>query len=240
MALFGDKGGFVEQAIVPEIGAHAAGGRAGKGIFKGGHMPGKGVTLRRGAAHAKEMGASVPDKPMIFLKAGSTATVLRDIPLFHGSKDIHHELEIALRFGSTPDASGRLQFDGAAIAIDLTARDIQAELKKNSHPWTLAKSFKYSCPISAFASLPAEIPHFKFELKVNGETRQSGDTHDMVFDFETLRAYVCENFPVEPGDLLLTGTPSGVAALKAGDKATAWFESVNGGHQKVSMEWNFR
>lgn len=189
-------------------------------------------------AHAKEMGSAVPAKPMIFLKAGSAASQQRDIPLYSGSKDVHHELEIALRFGSTADSEGRLQFDGAAVALDLTARDIQAELKANAHPWTLAKSFKYSCPLSAMVALPSEIPHFKFELTVNGETRQKGDTHDMVFDFETLRKYVVDNFPVEPGDLLLTGTPEGVAALKPGDKASAWFKSTD--NHEVRMEWVFR
>lgn len=202
-------------------------------------------------AHAKEMGTAVPTKPMIFLKAGSGATFQRDVPLFPASKDIHHELEIALRFGPTADSDGRLMFDGAAIALDLTARDIQAELKANQHPWTLAKSFRKSCPLSSMVALPLEapeisagsatvsnVPHFKFELKVNGELRQRGDTHDMIFDFETLRRYVYDHFPVEPGDLLLTGTPEGVAALKAGDTATASCESTDG--HKVSMEWVFR
>lgn len=188
--------------------------------------------------HAKEMGAAVPTKPMIFLKAGSTATVSRDVPLFTGSKDIHHEVEIALRFGSTPDANGKLLFDGAAVALDLTARDLQAEAKKGGLPWTLAKSFRHSCPISAMVAISNQVPHFKFELEVNGEKRQKGDTNDMIFDFETLRLYVQENFPVEPGDLLLTGTPEGVAALKAGDKVAAWFESS--ANHKVRMEWIFR
>ncbi len=189
-------------------------------------------------AHAKEMGVPIPLKPMIFLKAGSSATLKRDVPLYEASKDIHHELEIALRFGATADSAGKLQFDGAAVSIDLTARDIQAELKAGSQPWTLAKSFKYSCPLSAMVALPADIPHFKFELTVNNEVRQRGDTKDMIFDFETLRNYVCENFPVEPGDLLLTGTPSGVGQLKAGDVASAWFKS-EAGHE-VRMEWVFR
>jgi 2-keto-4-pentenoate hydratase/2-oxohepta-3-ene-1,7-dioic acid hydratase in catechol pathway len=184
------------------------------------------------------MGAPVPEKPMIFLKAGSSATGTREVPLYSGSKDIHHELEIALRFSDSTDASGRLQFDAAAISLDLTARDIQTELKKNAHPWTHAKSFRFSCPISAMVSIPSEVPHFKFELAVNRSVRQRGDTQDMIFDFETLRKYVFDNFPVEPGDLLLTGTPEGVAALHPGDQASAWLESTSG--HKVQMEWVFR
>jgi acylpyruvate hydrolase len=192
---------------------------------------------RNYAAHAKELGHSVTAKPMIFLKAGSCGAVARDIPLWRGSNDIHHEVEIALRFGNLPDLKGKLQFDGAAIALDLTARDIQTELKANSHPWTLAKSFRHSCPLSAIVSIPPMAPHFKFTLDVNGETRQRGDTRNMLFDFETLRNYVFDNFPVEPGDLLLTGTPEGVAALKPGDRANASFESTEG--HKMQMQWVF-
>lgn len=194
-------------------------------------------------AHAKEMSAAIPTHPMIFLKAGSCATFRRDVPLFAASNDIHHEVEIALRFGSSADSLGHLHFDGAAVALDLTARDIQAELKTQSHPWTLAKSFKYGCPISSMIALSSqavsnEVPHFKFGLTVNGNVRQNGDTRDMIFDFATLRTYVCERFPVEPGDLLLTGTPSGVAPLKPGDIASAWFKSELG--HEVQMEWTFR
>jgi acylpyruvate hydrolase len=189
-------------------------------------------------AHAKEMGAAVTSKPMIFLKAGSSASLERDVPLYAGSKEIHHELEIALRFGPDLDAAGQLQFNAAAVALDLTARDIQAELKTNSHPWTLAKSFKHSCPLSAMVAITSTVPHFEFQLTVNDVLRQTGNTRDMIFDFETLRRYVCENFPVEPGDLLLTGTPSGVASLKPNDTANASFKS-DAGHE-VRMEWVFR
>ena len=188
--------------------------------------------------HAKEMGADLPEKPLVFLKAGSTSTTLRDVPLFTGSKDIHHEIEIALRFGSVPDSSGHLLFDGAAIALDLTARDLQSEAKAGGLPWTSAKSFPHSCPISGMMAVSGDVPHFQFELEVNGEPRQKGDTRNMIFDFETLRVYVQKNFPVEPGDLLLTGTPQGVAALKPGDTATARLESST--QQRIRMEWIFR
>ena len=188
--------------------------------------------------HAKEMGAELPKKPLVFLKAGSTLTTLRDVPLFAGSKDIQHEVEIALRFGSTPDSNGHFLFDGAAVALDLTARDLQTEAKAGGLPWTAAKSFPHSCPISAMMGLSEEVPHFRFELEVNGEPRQKGDSRNMIFDFEMLRTYVQKNFPVEPGDLLLTGTPQGVAALKPGDKAIARLEASTS--QKIRMEWIFR
>ncbi len=182
--------------------------------------------------HAKELGNTVPENPLIFLKAGSTVTLKDEFSLPTHSDDVHHELEIALRFG--PD----LEFDAAHLALDLTARDLQNKLKAAGQPWTLAKSFKESCPLSKPMPLPPAIPHFEFELKVNGEVRQRGNTRDMVFDFETLRRYVLDRFPVCPGDILLTGTPAGVARLNRGDKILATARSV-AGHELRAM-WRVR
>lgn len=194
---------------------------------------------RNYGAHAKELGNDVPTTPLVFLKAGSTAVAEGPVDLASKlSQDIHHEVEIALRFGPHRDGHGHLFFEAAGLALDLTARDIQTRLKNAGQPWTLAKSFRESCPLSRFVSLPQQTPDFQFLLTVNGETRQSGDTRDMVFSFETMRRYVQENFPVEPGDVLLTGTPSGVARLQAGDRAKASFRSSLG-HELVA-EWVFR
>jgi 2-keto-4-pentenoate hydratase/2-oxohepta-3-ene-1,7-dioic acid hydratase in catechol pathway len=195
--------------------------------------------------HAKELGNTVTETPLVFLKARSCAVTEKQVPLWMGSADIHHEVEIALRFGAerSPE-DGLLSFDAVAIALDLTARDLQNELKKKSLPWTLAKSFLASCPISAFHPLskfsPAQataLPHFTFDLHVNGELRQKGDSGDMIFSPAHLRRYVQENFPVMPGDVLLTGTPAGVAALKIGDTATASLRSETG--QEIRMDWEF-
>ncbi len=193
---------------------------------------------RNYGAHAKEMGSDLPSKPMIFLKAGSTVTFESDVTLYRGSADIHHEIEIALRFGKKPDANGLLEFDRVALALDLTARDLQTELKKESHPWTLAKSFRESCPMSAALEISNPPPRFEFELVVNGERRQRGDTKNMLFNFEELRVYVLAAFPVVPGDWLLTGTPEGVGPLKPGDHATAALKSATG--QTLSSAWRFR
>lgn len=170
--------------------------------------------------HAKELDNEVPTKqPLIFLKAGSCAHHDQLITLPSLSNEIHYELELALRFGQD------LQFEAAGLALDLTARDIQKELKTQGHPWTLAKSFRESCPLSEFVNVPPEIPHFDFELQVNGQTRQKGKTHEMIFNFEVLRIFILEHFPVRPGDLLLTGTPTGVSILKAGDHLEAFARS---------------
>lgn len=193
---------------------------------------------RNYGAHAKEMGAAVPTTPMIFLKSGDTATSEGYVDLPKFSRDVHHEVEIAMRFGSRLDGHGHLLFESLALALDLTARDIQAELKALSHPWTLAKSFIQSCPISQFIPVPDKLPTFDFELKVNGSLRQRGSSRDMIFDFETLRRYVQDRFPVQPGDLLLTGTPEGVAKLSSGDVATAALRSTTG--HELTAEWLFR
>ena len=171
---------------------------------------------RNYADHAKELANQVPqssENPMIFLKAGSSIVEEASFALPAFSNDIHHELEIALQFDHT------LHFSHLTLALDLTARDIQEKLKQKAHPWTLAKSFRSACPIGPLLPIPTglDLQNLRFTLKVNGRIRQSGSTRDMIFGAETLRQYVVERFPVMPGDLLLTGTPAGVARLKPGD-----------------------
>jgi 2-keto-4-pentenoate hydratase/2-oxohepta-3-ene-1,7-dioic acid hydratase in catechol pathway len=174
---------------------------------------------RNYADHAKELGNQAPDAtstPMIFLKAGSSIVFDQStfaLPSF--SRDVHHEVEVAVQFGADQKLSG------IAIALDLTARDLQNELKAKGHPWTLAKSFRHACLLGPIAPLPGSIDNLEFSLKVNGEIRQQGSTHDMIHSFERLRTYVCERFPVVENDLLLTGTPAGVGPLKAGDRLEA-------------------
>lgn len=171
--------------------------------------------------HAKELGNQIPAagaEPMIFLKAGSTIVANGEkfeLPAF--SNDVHHELEVALRFGPN------LDFTEITLALDLTARDVQARLKNLGHPWTLAKSFRASCPLGPFVSITKELnlQNLEFSLRVNGQLRQSGNTKDMIHSAENLRRYVVERFPVQPGDLLLTGTPAGVSALHSGDQLEA-------------------
>lgn len=182
---------------------------------------------RNYADHAKELGNAVPTEPMIFLKAGSTATFGNTIQIPSWQPQIHHEVELALHFGKD------LKIDAAAIALDLTDRDKQNELKAKGHPWTLAKSFKGSCPLSDFFPVHGldELKNLEISLKVNGELRQKGSTSQMIFSLETLIEFVLKHFPVRPGDLLLTGTPAGVASFKSGDILEAEV------HGKVKLLW---
>lgn len=181
---------------------------------------------RNYADHAKELGHAVPSSqgdPMIFLKAGSSVVAHGEsfrLPSF--SNDVHHEVEVAFRFGAN------LEFDAVTIALDLTARDLQAKLKANAHPWTLAKSFQASCPLGPLVALPPGLDPaaLEFSLEVDGELRQRGSTRNMIHPIAKLRTYVLERFPVVPGDLLLTGTPVGVAQLRSGQKLLARIDGL--------------
>lgn len=169
---------------------------------------------RNYAEHAKELGNEIPSEPMIFLKAGSTAMVAaKEIQLPDWVTDVHHEVELALRFDEN------LQISEACIALDLTERDKQNKLKAKGHPWTLAKSFTGSCPLSNFFAVTdlEELKNLNITLKVNSEISQNGNTSQMIFPLEKLVEYVKKHFPVVAGDLLLTGTPSGVGPIKEGD-----------------------
>jgi acylpyruvate hydrolase len=186
--------------------------------------------------HAKELGNEVPKTPLIFLKAG-TCTLNSGFPLVlpTWSSDIHHEVELALQFGDG------LKIVRGCIALDLTLRDIQTELKKNVHPWTLAKSFKNAAPLGSFFEIEnlQSISDLKLRLTVNGEVRQEARVSEMVFPPETLATYVIERFPVTSGDLLLTGTPKGVGPVQDGDELIAEvLQLQDGKEQSLSLgQW---
>lgn len=164
--------------------------------------------------HAAELGNEVPDQPMIFLKSGSTLQPdLNEIIFPDWVKDVHHEVELALQF------SEKMEIENAYLAIDFTERTLQSQLKQRGHPWTLAKSFPGASAISPpipFQSLK-DLTSLHFELYVNNELRQKGNTSDMIFDIHQLVSYVKAHFPVCPGDLLLTGTPEGVGSIQNKD-----------------------
>jgi acylpyruvate hydrolase len=173
---------------------------------------------RNYADHAKELGNALPSAPLIFLKAGSTASVgAANFVLHADALEVHHELELGLVFDE------KLEITRACLALDLTDRPRQNKLKEKGEPWTLAKSFKGSCPLSHFFPVTnfEELRDFELFLRVNGELRQHGKVSQMIFNSETLVAFVKQQFPVCPGDVLLTGTPSGVGPLHRGDHVQA-------------------
>jgi acylpyruvate hydrolase len=182
--------------------------------------------------HARELSNPVPKQPLVFLKP-DTALLRNNQDFYHPefSEDVHHECEVVYRIAKEGKfvnrRFARQYVDGIGLGIDFTARDVQAIAKQKGHPWTLAKMFNHSAPVSKFLDPNdfSDLKDLRFELRVNGETRQSGWTGDMIFDLEYLVEYITRFITLKKGDLLFTGTPSGVAAVKAGDRLQASLEN---------------
>ena len=185
-------------------------------------------TGRNYAEHIKELGNETPTAPVIFSKPASS--VIGDgeeiiIPTY--SRDCHHEAELAVLIGaSAKDVSQDQALNcvaGYGVAIDLTLRDVQAELKAKGLPWDIAKGFDTACPLSTFAPAGqvADPQQLRIRLTVNGQVRQNGTTDMMITPVAQLLSYLSGIFTLEPGDVILTGTPAGVSAIVSGDQLQA-------------------
>lgn len=182
---------------------------------------------RNYAEHARELNNPVPDAPILFLKP-ATAIQSLDQPIAWPAEfgSCHHELEVSILIGKRASrihaAEAESYIAGVGLGLDLTLRDLQNQLKAKGHPWELAKAFDGSCPLGPFVA-PAQfsdLSHIALELKINGETRQKGNTSDMLTPIAGLLAYISRYFTLEPGDVVMTGTPAGVGPLKSGDGLT--------------------
>lgn len=167
---------------------------------------------RNYAEHAQELGNPVPAAPVVFLKPAS-AVVLSGgtLRLPADSKRVDHEVELVVARA----ADGSLR---AAVGVDFTARDLQAELKKKGLPWTAAKGRPGFAALGPF--VPARLPA-ALSLTVNGVERQRGSTADMLFSVEAIFRFLDAEFGPRPGDVVFTGTPSGVAPVAPGDRVEA-------------------
>ncbi|GAB3514340.1 fumarylacetoacetate hydrolase family protein [Emticicia fontis] len=187
--------------------------------------------------HIKELNNERPDEPVIFTKP-DTAILKDGEPFYYPdfSQDVHHEVEILLKINkmgkNIEEKFAHKYYDEIGIGIDFTARDLQSKLKSKGLPWDLAKGFNGSAPISDFVSKSkfADLQNLNFNLDVtdaNGETqtRQQGNTSLMLFSFDYIISFVSRYFTLKTGDIIFTGTPSGVAPVKIGDKLTAFIES---------------
>lgn len=180
--------------------------------------------------HAKELGNAIPEKPLFFLKSGHTLFRGPTMAYPAGILSLHHELELAFRFDQ------HLRLSHIALALDLTDRQRQTELKNKGEPWTLAKSFKNSCPISPWIPFDSN-ENYSFELHVNGQKKQAGDMSLMIFKWPDLLAYLNLHFPVSENDILLSGTPSGVGALNSGDVLKSLLKNAK---QQILIEWTLK
>jgi 5-carboxymethyl-2-hydroxymuconate isomerase len=179
---------------------------------------------RNYAEHAKELGNELPEKPLLFLKPASAVIYTGDKIQYPGfSKEMHHEVELVLLIGKDlknadeKEAAGSIA--GYGVGLDMTLRDVQNELKKKGHPWTIAKCFDTSAVLSEFVSskdyrltLEEEI-----SLTINGETRQKEKLNMMTFPPARLVQYISSLMKLEEGDLIFTGTPAGVSKVNSGD-----------------------
>ena len=196
---------------------------------------------RNYAEHIKELGNQTPDKPVIFIKpASSLVSSGGTVIIPSHSEDCHHEIELAVLIGKTAkDVKAEEALDhvsGYAVALDLTLRDVQGEQKAKGLPWEIAKAFDTSCPLSDFvpASQVDNPQELQLKLTVSGEVRQNGNTRDMMRSIAELIAATSAYFTLEEGDVLLTGTPSGVGRIVSGDRLEASIEQV--GTLSVSVE----
>ena len=191
------------------------------------HDLGKIVCVGRNyAAHAKELNNPIPSEPILFIKPASSAVAATpefSIPRDQGS--VHHELEIAILIGQTLKNASEDQvadsIAGIGLGLDLTLRDLQTKLKEKGHPWELAKSFDGACPLTEFVAVDMlskdDWQSLDLKLEKNGELQQQGSSADMLFSILPLIAHMSLHFSLQPGDVILTGTPVGVGPLAVGD-----------------------
>ncbi|NMM48107.1 fumarylacetoacetate hydrolase family protein [Marinigracilibium pacificum] len=181
--------------------------------------------------HIKELNNEIPDKPVIFTKP-DTAILKNNDPFYYPdySNDIHHEIEVIIRISkqgkSIQPKFAHKYYDAIGLGIDFTARDLQTEAKEKGLPWALAKGFNGSAPISDFIPVSEfeDLQNLDFELQVNGETRQKGNTSLMMYKIDELIAYISRFITLSTGDIIFTGTPKGVGPVKPGDRLTGILE----------------
>ena len=183
--------------------------------------------------HIKELSNQKPLNPVVFLKPDSSIIAKNQnfiIPSF--SNEIHHEVELVVKInkvGKHIDKSfSHKYYDEIGLGIDFTARDIQNNLKEKGHPWEKSKAFDNSCMVGKFLKKEKleDISKIEFSLIKNNELVQSGCSNDMLWKIDELISYVSQYFTLIIGDLIFTGTPSGVSKVESGDILEGYISSI--------------
>ncbi|KAJ1865232.1 hypothetical protein LPJ73_000072 [Coemansia sp. RSA 2703] len=185
---------------------------------------------RNFSEHAKELGNAVPTAPFFFLKPTSSYVLSPGKIEIPQGCVVHHEVELGVVIGKTgrniSAANAADHIAGYALALDLTARNLQDEAKKKGLPWSAAKGFDTFTPVGQF--IPAEKiadPHkVRLWIEVADQIKQNGTTDAMIFQIPQLIEHVSSIMTLEEGDLLLTGTPKGVGPVEPGDRVVAGLE----------------
>jgi len=183
--------------------------------------------------HAEELGNQVPTEPLFFLKPDSSVLTRKHaFYLPDWTDDVQYEVELVIKIrklgkGIQKKFASRY-YSMVGLGIDFTARDVQSELKEKGHPWEKSKGFDGAAVVShkfiPLNDLGGDIQKIKFELKKNEEVVQSGDSSDMIFSVDDLIVYLSNYMTLKTGDLIFTGTPSGVGQVKKGDLLTGTLE----------------
>ncbi|HTD02681.1 fumarylacetoacetate hydrolase family protein [Undibacterium sp.] len=178
--------------------------------------------------HAKEMGATGREAPFFFMKPADAVLPVAEgttgeMPYPSMTKNLHHEIELVVAIGksgkdiSVEDAASYVW--GYAVGLDMTRRDLQSEAKELGRPWCTGKGFDYSAPISAIHPIAQTqwISEGNIHLDVNGTQRQDSDIRKLIWNVAETISYLSKFYELKAGDLIFTGTPEGVAAVKSGD-----------------------
>ncbi|MFZ6876014.1 fumarylacetoacetate hydrolase family protein [Undibacterium sp. Di27W] len=188
--------------------------------------------------HAKEMGWSGREPPFFFMKPADAvlpvmAGQVGEMPYPPMTVNLHHEVELVLAIGqggkNIPVEEAQSHIWGYAVGLDMTRRDLQAEAKDQGRPWCTAKGFDFSAPIGQIhrADTVQNIEQASISLHVNGQSRQSSDTSKLIWNLAEIVACLSELYTLQPGDLIFTGTPEGVAAVQRGDVLEATISGLS-------------
>ncbi|MBP5306543.1 MAG: fumarylacetoacetate hydrolase family protein [Paludibacteraceae bacterium] len=184
------------------------------------------------ASHARELGDEPPQHPVLFMKPDS-ALLKSNKPFYlpDFSNRIDHEVELTVRISRLgkhiSEKYAHRYYDAVGLGIDLTARDLQKEVREAGMPWEITKGFDGSAVISEFVPLERfENKDFDIRLDINGKTVQEGNTRDMLFSIDQIIAYASQFFTLKIGDILFTGTPPGVGPLHINDEVTGYLNGT--------------
>ncbi len=183
-------------------------------------------------AHIREMSSEIPSEPVIFMKPDSA--LLRNNDPFYipdWTNEVHHEIELIIkinRIGKNIEKKfAHRYFDEIGLGIDFTARDIQYKLKEKGLPWEKSKAFDKSAVLSNAFIPKSEFENLKnihFKLDINGKLAQDGNSKLMIYGFDDIISNISKYFTLKMGDLIYTGTPAGVGAVKIGDRLEGYLE----------------
>jgi len=189
-------------------------------------------------AHIKELNDEIPESPIIFCKSPFCLVAPGyDVPFPSHGSELHHEVELVVAIGKAGKVASPGEAEsyiaGIGLGLDLTMRDLQRNLIKKGLPWEACKSFEASAPLGEIVAFPFHVPldRLEFFCRVNNELRQQGCAGNMIFSIPELLVEISKIWVLRPGDLIYTGTPSGIGALQRGDIITI------GGNFCRESEW---